>query len=143
MSSFVPQIPLPNKHWIFDAQCKIIFIPRPQTSSASAGLSTNEPDNMEISKKIYSSCGKSLIIKKISPNESVTQEVNETFCVKSACHLECVLYRKSPARKPRGKWGLSTAQDQDPGGGGDIAAASDSPGVTLPLSKPDRKMWFF
>lgn len=35
---FVPQIPSPNKCWTLDARCKAIFIPRPQTSSASASI---------------------------------------------------------------------------------------------------------
>ena len=55
----------------------------------------DEHNNTEIS-EIYSSCGKSLI--KISPNESAAQEVNETFCVKSARRLECAWSTKSPAR---------------------------------------------
>lgn len=35
---FVPQIPSLNQRWMLDARCKAIFIPRPQTSSASASF---------------------------------------------------------------------------------------------------------
>lgn len=87
----VPQIPFPNTRWLSAASR---VHPRATGFLSSCELSL-EPNSTE-SSEIYSSCGQSLI--KVSPNESAPQEVHETFCVKSACHLECVLSTRSPAR---------------------------------------------
>lgn len=73
----------------------------------------NEPDNTEISKEIYSSCSKSLIIKNFPKWVSHTGRKWDVLCEVSMSFGVCPLYKK-----PSQKTGLSTGQSLGIGGGG-------------------------
>lgn len=73
----------------------------------------NEPDNTEISKEIYSSCSKSLIIKNFPKWVSHTGHKWDVLCEVSMSFSVCPLYKK-----PSQETVLSTGQSLGTGGWG-------------------------